>query len=62
MEGTPQLFGRNPTTNIEAVDKTLTNRDTILQLLRANLIKAQAKMKSQADKHRFDASFDIGER
>lgn len=38
---------------------TLTDRDTILQLLLHKLSKAQTKMRSQADKHHVDVSFDI---
>jgi hypothetical protein len=46
--------------SIEACDSVLTSRDEILALLRKNLQKAQAAMKLSADKHRKDASFEIG--
>lgn len=46
---------------IEAVDTTLTTWDQILQLLRSKLTKAQAKMKYQADKYRFDMVIDVGD-
>lgn len=39
------------TSNIEAIDSTLTSHDQLLQLLRSNQTKAQARMRSQADKH-----------
>lgn len=46
------------TTNIETVETTLTNPDTILQ---PNLTMAQARMKTQADEKRSDISFYIGD-
>ncbi|KAI6674685.1 hypothetical protein NL676_002591 [Syzygium grande] len=63
-------FGRKPpslvaycagTSAIEAVDHDLRSRDIILSQLRANLSKAQAVMKAQADKHRTDISFKPGD-
>lgn len=45
------FFVHSRTTTIEAMEITLIQRDTILQLLLSKLLKAQRKMKSQADKH-----------
>lgn len=64
------VYGRPPltistyiprTTSIEALDTNLTERDSSLQVLQTVLLKAQRKLKSQADKHRTDVSFDIGD-
>lgn len=48
------------TTNIEAVDAILTNRDKILAL-ETNLEKAQNKMKLYADKQRSELQLAVGE-
>jgi hypothetical protein len=45
---------------IDACDAVLTTREEILQLLRKNLTKAQARMKADADKHRRDVDFVMG--
>lgn len=45
---------------MEAVEDALLTRDTILQLLQENLIKAQKRMKKQADKSRTDKTFHEG--
>ncbi|KAF5775135.1 putative nucleotidyltransferase, Ribonuclease H [Helianthus annuus] len=51
---------RDSTTNA-TLEAQLLDRDTVLSLLRANLAKAQTRMKLQADKHRRELSFDIGD-
>lgn len=58
----PKLFTRKPpsilpsyilgTSNIEALDLTLSTREEVLTLLCENLQKAQENMKRQADSHR----------
>ena len=64
------VYGRPPPTirgylrgssNVEAVDTELATRDEILSLLKQNLQQAQNRMKSQADKHRSDVTFEEGE-
>ena len=43
------------------VDRHLQERDSMLQLLKHHLQRAQSRMKSQADKHRVDRQFVIGD-
>lgn len=49
------------TSRVEAVDEYLRDRDTILRELRHNLLKAQDIMKSQADRHRREVTFEVGD-
>ncbi|XP_056698019.1 uncharacterized protein [Spinacia oleracea] len=51
----PYLAGDSP---IEVVDRSLQRREQILALIKFQLTRAQARMKSQADKHRSDRSFN----
>ncbi|TXG48988.1 hypothetical protein EZV62_024863 [Acer yangbiense] len=44
-----------------AVDRSLVARDQILSLLKSNLVLAQNRMKVQADKHRREKEFQIGD-
>lgn len=46
--------------SVEACDSSLSSRDAMLALLKKNLLKAQARMKSYADKHRRQVLFDVG--
>lgn len=64
------VYGRTPptlanyipgSTLIEAVEISLKSRDEKLRLLKAALESAQFKMKSNADKHRTDYSFNVGD-
>ncbi|MCI32814.1 Ty-3/Gypsy retrotransposon polyprotein, partial [Trifolium medium] len=64
------VYGKKPpslpnyvsgTTTIEALDATLTDRETILQVLRKKLLKAQEDMKKFADKHRIPHPFKEGD-
>ncbi|PNX78431.1 transposon Tf2-1 polyprotein, partial [Trifolium pratense] len=64
------VYGKKPpsipqyvsgTTPIEALDATLTDRETILQVLRKKLLKAQDDMKKFADKHRIPHPFKEGD-
>ena len=48
-------------TKVVVVDVVLHDRTILLDLLKQNLVVAQAKMKTQADEHRFDKSFQVGE-
>uniref|UniRef100_A0A2N9H2J1 Chromo domain-containing protein n=1 Tax=Fagus sylvatica TaxID=28930 RepID=A0A2N9H2J1_FAGSY len=49
------------TAKIEAVDKELLTRDEILKELRQNIQQAQVRMKQNADKHRRDVEFAVGD-
>ena len=46
---------------VQQVDVELKDRENMLQLLKHHLQKAQARMTNQADKHRVDRQFEIGE-
>jgi hypothetical protein len=48
-------------TRVEAVQRELIDRDEAFRQLKAHLLRAQSRMKQQADKRRSDKSFDIGE-
>uniref|UniRef100_A0A2N9GM02 Integrase catalytic domain-containing protein n=1 Tax=Fagus sylvatica TaxID=28930 RepID=A0A2N9GM02_FAGSY len=65
------VYGRKPptllsyvagTAKTEAVDKELLTRDEILKELRQNIQQAQVRMKQNADKHRRDVEFAVGDR
>ena len=49
------------TTRVAALDALLCQEEAILVTLRANLAVAQEKMKIQADKHKQDRSFEVGD-
>ncbi|KAA8540964.1 hypothetical protein F0562_024898 [Nyssa sinensis] len=49
------------TARVQAVDEYLQDRDQILRELRRNLQLAQERMKSQANQHRREVSFNIGD-
>ncbi|GMP75518.1 hypothetical protein CsSME_00032574 [Camellia sinensis var. sinensis] len=49
------------TTKVQAVDDLLRNRDDILSALRRNLTVARDRMKSQADRHRRELVFEVGD-
>uniref|UniRef100_A0A2N9FZ49 Chromo domain-containing protein n=1 Tax=Fagus sylvatica TaxID=28930 RepID=A0A2N9FZ49_FAGSY len=49
------------TAKTEAVDKELLTRDEILKELRQNTQQAQVRMKQNADKHRRDVEFAVGD-
>uniref|UniRef100_A0A2N9I1L0 Reverse transcriptase n=1 Tax=Fagus sylvatica TaxID=28930 RepID=A0A2N9I1L0_FAGSY len=64
------VYGRKPptllsyvagTAKTEAVDKELLTRDEILKELRQNIQQAQVRMKQNADKHRRDVEFAVGD-
>lgn len=46
---------------LDSKDAILTSKDDIPQLLRANLLKAQKKMKLQAEKLRMEQIFKVGD-
>ncbi|KAL3642027.1 hypothetical protein CASFOL_012842 [Castilleja foliolosa] len=49
------------TSRVQAVDECLRDRDTILRELRHNLLKARDRMKAQADRHRREITFEVGD-
>jgi hypothetical protein len=55
---TDYIPGSSP---IQAIDATLTDRETMLQNLKNKLLKAQAAMKLQADQHRIPHKFKVGD-
>ena len=57
----PKLQYIPGTTRVEAVDTLLSNREQVLVQLKANFLLVQQRMKIQADKHRSDRSFAIGD-
>jgi hypothetical protein len=54
----PYLPGES--TNL-SVDRSLTAREEAIKLLKFHLLRAQNRMKQQADKHRSDRQFSIGD-
>ena len=44
-----------------AMDQLLQNRQDLISFLKQNLLSIQARMKSQANLHRSDTSFTIGD-
>lgn len=46
---------------LDVVDRSLTDRETTLRMLKSNLLKAQNRMKSHTDKKRSDRSYDVGD-
>lgn len=48
------------TSRVAAVDTYLHDRDAILLELRSNLLRAQGRMRSFADRHRRDLTFEVG--
>jgi hypothetical protein len=48
-------------TRVEAVQRDLIDRDEAIRQLKGHLQQAQDRMKTQADKHRTDRSFEVGE-
>lgn len=64
------LYGRDPPqllkgttipSSVEEVNQMTADRDTILQDLKTNLVKAHNQMKSYADKHRREVSYAMGD-
>ena len=58
----PKLIPYVPgTTNVQTVDDYLRDRDELLRQLRANLVLAQNRMKTQADQKRREVEFKEGD-
>ena len=49
------------TTRVDALDSLLRQRQAILDTLKVHLATTQARMKSQADKHKQERSFAVGD-
>ena len=47
--------------SVEAVDRSLQQKQLMIQLLKEHLARAQNRMKQTADKHRTDREFNIGD-
>lgn len=54
----PYLSGTSPN---EAVDRSLQKRERMIQLVKLHMIRAQDRMRNQADKHRTDRRFTQGD-
>ena len=48
-------------TLVEAVDRSLKAREECIEMLKHHLTRAQQRMKKQADKHRVDRHFEVGD-
>ena len=46
---------------VDSVDRTLLAREQVIDMLKFHLKRSQDRMKNQADKHRTDKSFKVGE-
>ena len=46
---------------VQAVEDHIEHQQEVLQLLKDNLNLAQNRMKQQADQHRSERSFDVGD-
>lgn len=53
----PYLPGES---SVDAVDRTMVVREQVISMLKFHLLRAQNRMKSLADKHRTDRSFEVG--
>ena len=49
------------TTRVGALDSLLSRRQAILDTLKVHLVATQARMKTQADRHRQERSFVVGD-
>ena len=54
-------LGSTPKSRIESVNVFMQDRQTTLAQLKANLLKAQERMKFYADKHRTERKFSVGD-
>lgn len=54
----PYLAGES---SVEAVDRSMTRRREMIAQLKSNLVKAQNRMKVQADKNRSERVFQVGD-
>lgn len=64
------VYGRAPptfldysegTSRVASVDNLLAKRDQLLKSLKVNLERARQRMKLQADKHRTEREFEVGD-
>ncbi|KAJ7959586.1 Ty3/gypsy retrotransposon protein [Quillaja saponaria] len=63
------VFGQEPPSHIpytksdsenDAVDRSLSAKEGVIQLLKENIKKAQNRMKMQADRHRTERAYEVG--
>ncbi|MCI30845.1 hypothetical protein A2U01_0052056, partial [Trifolium medium] len=58
----PNMVHYNPgTSKIESLDELLTQKTMILKVLKDNLVKARNRMMIQANRHRQDRTFEVGQ-
>jgi len=64
------VFGRDPPLllrydvqvgDTQAIQEQLQSKDALLDFLKANIVKAQRRMKVQADNHRRDVEYKVGD-
>jgi hypothetical protein len=64
------LYGYSPprllefilgTTKVAAVEELLQHRQQVMSILQENLVATQGRMKQQADKHRLERQFEVGD-
>lgn len=64
------VYGQNPPTytsyipcetSVAAMDQNLRDRNSMVCLLKENLLQAQSRMKKMADKLRSERSFEVGD-
>nr|GEV03011.1 putative mitochondrial protein [Tanacetum cinerariifolium] len=53
----PYILGDN---KVENADRTLQSREEVVKMLKFNMKRAQDKMESQANKHKTDREFEVG--
>jgi len=63
-------FGQKPptypqyisgTSSVEAVDEILSQHEVVFEMLLCKLLKTQSRMKANADRHRRDQEFKVGD-
>lgn len=57
----PRHFGIDPDQDVIVLENWLQHRQTVQSLLEQQLMRSQQRMKAQADKHRIECSFEVGE-
>lgn len=57
----PRSFGVTASASSDTLEDALKERASMTELLRQHLLKAQVRMKKQADKHRSERSFVVGD-
>jgi hypothetical protein len=55
------IYSLKEKAKVQAVDDHIKHQQQVLQLLKDNLAMAQNRMKQQADQHRSERSFEVGD-